>query len=115
MDKREATIIAKRYIDLVRKKYPLKKALLFGSYAKETNHPDSDIDIALIFEHVDDIIDMQIELMYLRNDDDLLIEPHPFAESDFNFSNPQASEILKNGIELASYLLPLDKSSLTTV
>jgi len=53
--------------------------------------------------------------MYLRDDDDLLIEPHPFAEADFNFSNPQASEILKNGIELVSYLLPFDKSSLTAV
>ena len=41
--------------------------------------------------------------MKLRTDDDLLIEPHPFAISDFTPSNPIISEIIKNGIELKNY------------
>ena len=55
------------------------------------------------FNSLDDIIEMQIELMKMRTDDDLLIEPHPFIKTDFNTSNPVVSEILKNGIELTNY------------
>jgi len=77
--------------------------ILFCSYAKGTNHVDSDIDLAIIFKSIDDIIDMQIELMKMRTDDDLMIEPHPFSLSDFQASNPVVSEILKNGIELKNY------------
>lgn len=42
----------------------------------------------------------QIELMCMRSDDDLLIEPHPYRISDFKISNPVVAEIMKNGIEL---------------
>ena len=82
MDKNEAIKIAKKYVDSISKKYPIENAILFGSFAKGTNHPDSDIDIAIIFKKVDDIFDLQVELMCLRSDDDLLIEPHPFTISD---------------------------------
>jgi len=103
MDKNEAIKIAKRYIDSVSKKYQIESAILFGSYAKGTYHADSDIDIAIILKKIDDVIDMQIELMCLRSDDDLLIEPHPFSETDFKISNPVVAEILKNGIEIMNY------------
>ena len=103
MDKKEAIIIAKKYADLVSHHYQIENVILFGSFAKGTNNPDSDIDLAIIFKSIDDIIEMQIELMKLRTDDDLLIEPHPFAISDFTPSNPIISEIIKNGIELKNY------------
>ena len=100
MDKNEAIKIAKRYVESVSQKYKIENAILFGSFVKGTNHPDSDIDIAIVFESVDDIIDMQIELMRLRSDDDLLIEPHPFTITDFQLTNPVVAEIIKNGIEI---------------
>lgn len=100
MDKIEAIKIARRYIDSISKKYKIENAILFGSFVKGTNHADSDIDIAIVIRTVDDIFDLQIELMCLRSDDDLLIEPHPFAESDFKVSNPVVAEILKNGIDI---------------
>ncbi len=103
MDKNEAIRIAKRYIDTVSSRYQIENVILFGSFAKGTYHADSDIDLAIIFNSLDDIIDMQIELMKMRTDDDLLIEPHPFIITDFNPSNPVVSEILKNGIELTNY------------
>ncbi len=103
MDKKEALRIAKRYIDSISDKFQIESAMLFGSYAKGTNHPDSDIDIAIVFKTVDDIIDLQIQLMQLRSDDDLLIEPHPFKISDFNSSNPLVAEIKKNGIEILNH------------
>jgi len=103
MDKADAIKIAERYISMVCKKYEIENAILFGSFAKGTNNSDSDIDLAIIFKSIDDIIDLQIDLMKIRTDDDLLIEPHPFRINDFNISNPIVSEILKNGIEILDY------------
>ena len=101
MDKREAVNIAQKYILNVNRKFHIEKAYLFGSFAKGTQHRDSDIDLAIVFQNVEDIIEMQILLLQLRSEDDLLIEPHPFLYSDFNFSNPMVAEILKDGIELS--------------
>jgi len=103
MDKNEAIKVAKRYLEEISKKYQIENAILFGSFAKGTNHDDSDIDLALVFRQVDDIIDMQIELMCMRSDDDLLIEPHPFKYSDFNMTNPVVAEIIKDGIDIKNY------------
>ena len=103
MDKADAIKIAERYISLVHKKYKIENAILFGSFAKGTNHIDSDIDLAIIFKSIDDVIDLQIDLLKMRTDDDLLIEPHPFRVIDFKISNPVVSEILKNGIEIVNH------------
>ncbi|MEI6435987.1 MAG: nucleotidyltransferase domain-containing protein [Bacteroidota bacterium] len=103
MDKNDAIKIARRYVDSINQKYQVENAILFGSFAKGTNHPDSDIDVAIIFNSVDDMIDMQIELMQMRSDDDLLIEPHPFKKADFLATNPIVAEIMKNGIEIINF------------
>ena len=104
MDKSEAIKIVKRYVDLVSQKYQIENVIVFGSYTKGTSHSDSDIDLAIIVKSADDIIDMQIDLMRMRKDDELMIEPHPFTLSDFHLSNPVASGIIKNGIELTNYI-----------
>ena len=49
--------------------------LLFGSYAKGTNHEDSDIDVAVVLDSNNDIIDLMVELMMYTQDIDLRIEP----------------------------------------
>ena len=98
MDKRGAYIIAAKYIDSIRPKYHITQAFLFGSYAKGTFHEDSDIDIAIIVENVEDIIDAQIEMMKLRRKIDLRIEPHPIMKNDFDYDDPLSYEILKHGI-----------------
>ncbi|MEO6636905.1 MAG: nucleotidyltransferase domain-containing protein [Ginsengibacter sp.] len=100
MDKSEAENIAKKYIEVVTKKYPVAKAWLFGSYAKGSQNDDSDIDIAILLEHEYDIIDLQIELMKMRREIDLRIEPHPFTEEYIYGSSLFKNEIEKNGIEM---------------
>jgi Predicted nucleotidyltransferases len=100
MDKGEALKIANRYIDTISNKYVILQAFMFGSFAKGTNHDDSDIDIAIVVNNVSDIIDTQIDMMKLRRKVDLRIEPHPFTLSDFNKENPVVNEILKNGIQI---------------
>ncbi len=100
MDKGEALKIANLYVDTISNKYTIIQAFLFGSFAKGTNHDDSDIDVAIVVNNVSDIIDTQIEMMKLRRKIDLRIEPHPFIKSDFNQNDPLVSEILKHGIKI---------------
>jgi predicted nucleotidyltransferase len=102
MDKRDALEITTDYIKYLisEKNFRINRAFLFGSYAKDRPNSDSDIDIAIVIPNVADIIEMQIQLMVLRRNFSIDIEPHPINESDFNTSNPLACEILKTGIEL---------------
>jgi predicted nucleotidyltransferase len=100
MDKKDAIMAAQQYANLVRTKYPLSRALVFGSYVKETYHANSDIDVAVVLKNVDNLFDAQVALMRLRTDDDLLIEPHVFREKEFTANNPLVYEILQAGVEL---------------
>lgn len=100
MDKRAALEIAKRFITLLPAKYAAKQAFLFGSYARETAHEYSDIDVALILPRYSNAFDARVALMKISRKIDLRIEPHPIKEKEFNNSNPLACEILKYGIPL---------------
>ncbi|MBI2968447.1 MAG: nucleotidyltransferase domain-containing protein [Bacteroidetes bacterium] len=102
MDK-NIDFIIKKYIRFVqsRKIFP-EKVFLFGSFAKNKQDNNSDIDLALIFKNLPDKkrFDLQVQLFVLASEIDSRIEPHPFNLSDFNISHPVASEIIKTGIEL---------------
>jgi hypothetical protein len=41
-----------------------------------------------------------MQLMRLRRNIDLRIEPHPIGEADFNSTNPFAWEVKNTGIEI---------------
>lgn len=100
MDKRKAVSLAKQYVRGLLGEYKIKKAFLFGSFARGNFHADSDIDIALVLPGSFDAFDMRIKLMKMRWDLDTRIEPHPIAEKEFNETNALASEVLKYGILL---------------
>ena len=91
---------AKVYLQMIPLSMEMKKAYLFGSYAKGNEHIDSDIDIAIVVGKMDDFFSTQMQLMRLRRKIDLRIEPHPILDVDFNNQNPFAYEIQKTGIEL---------------
>jgi predicted nucleotidyltransferase len=102
MDERKALDNVKRYITFLKKnQFDIRKAFIFGSFAKGKAADDSDIDLALIIKNLQDSFGTQCQLMKLRRDFDLRIEPHPFDEEDFNPSNPFAHEILTTGIPIA--------------
>ncbi|MBI5217464.1 MAG: nucleotidyltransferase domain-containing protein [Bacteroidia bacterium] len=102
MDKETVFGIAEKYLYFLtnEKKYDIKKAYIFGSYAKGIAHDESDIDIAVILPYIDDIFDLQVQMMLLRRNFSIDIEPHPIQEEDFNIMNPLAYEIMKTGIEI---------------
>jgi uncharacterized protein len=90
----------RQYVMIIPKEFGVKKAYLFGSFAKGKEKEESDIDIALILENMPDFFSTQRQLMKLRRKIDLRIEPHPIKEQDFNSLNPFAYEIEKTGIEI---------------
>ena len=102
MDKRTVKRI-KDFINSIANQNPkLVAAYLFGSYAKGNQNKDSDIDLALIFDDLNDNakFDIQVQLMLEASKFDLRIEPHPFLREDFNSNNPFSAEILRTGIEI---------------
>ncbi len=100
MVKSTALSIAKRYLKQLPDEIEVKKAFLFGSYAKGSNSSDSDIDIAIVYGSKKDFFEVQMQLLRLRRKIDLRIEPHPIREKDFSALNPFADEIMQFGIEL---------------
>lgn len=93
----------KKYIDCVAEHQPgLISAYVFGSYAKNTQETDSDIDVALVIENLLDTerFDTQVRLMVLASQIDNRIEPHPISKEDLFSNSPFALEILRTGIEL---------------
>ena len=95
---------AERFTQQIPADLKLKKAYLFGSFAKGNETEESDIDIALVLENMTNFYDTQMQLMRVRRKIDLRIEPHPISDEDFVGENPFAYEILTTGIEL-----PLNK------
>ncbi|MEE9432477.1 MAG: nucleotidyltransferase domain-containing protein [Melioribacteraceae bacterium] len=102
MDKRTNKIISDYISSVAKQNSQLTKAYLFGSYAKQTDRLDSDIDIALIINNLSDDgrFDLQVKLMLVASDFDMRIEPHPISNEDFNSDNPFVTEIKKTGIEI---------------
>lgn len=91
--------IIRSYVERMKEnKVDIWRLYLYGSYAKDTYHEDSDIDLA-VFLNQDDIdgLDEDLMLMRLRRDIDVRIEPHSFARTDFDETNPMIREIIETG------------------
>ncbi len=81
----------------------LRKVMLFGSYAKESQHKWSDIDDALVADEFQGIgfEDTGLFSKVLIGHPHLNIQPHTYNTKDFNASkDPFVKEILKTGIEV---------------
>lgn len=102
MDKKTDKLI-KQYITSVANQTPgFVTAYLFGSFAKNNQTSESDIDIALIFDNLQDSdkFDIQVQLMLLASRFDSRIEPHPLSKQDLISDTPFVYEIKKTGIEI---------------
>lgn len=102
MDKRTNKIISDYILSVAKQNNQLIKAYLFGSYAKQTDRAESDIDIALVIKNLndDEKFDLQVQLMLVASDFDMRIEPHLISDDDFNSENPFVAEIKRTGIEI---------------
>ena len=76
MDQQEVIEKLKLYNRLVQNLIKPSQLFLYGSYAKGTNRPDSDIDVAVIVDHFEgNIIETLTALYKLRRQVDDRIEP----------------------------------------
>lgn len=77
--------------------------ILFGFYAKGTEHEDSDIDIAVITDDIKtDAFDEEVKLMILRKGTDYRIESHIITVEDYeNDETPFVVEVKNTGIKVA--------------
>lgn len=83
-------------------KIKVEKLILFGSYAKGTPKPWSDIDLCVVSkEFGKNRFEERVKLMKLTISVGENIEPHPCSPKDLkNKWNPLAVEINKYGIEI---------------
>ncbi|OYT13903.1 MAG: nucleotidyltransferase [Bacteroidetes bacterium 4572_114] len=76
MDKAEAISKVRRYKLLLNKYYDVDQVYLYGSYAKDTNTEDSDIDVAIVVNQLSgDFFSTTPLLWKLRRQVDDRIEP----------------------------------------
>lgn len=96
MDKETAIEHVKRYADTVRRAFNVKKIILYGSYSRDAARKDSDIDVAVVLDCVDeDFLMAEAKLFRLRREIDARIEPVLLEES--NDKSGFLEEILKTG------------------
>ncbi|MFH1159585.1 MAG: nucleotidyltransferase domain-containing protein [bacterium] len=97
MDKREVIEKVGQYKLLVSRHFDVYKVFLFGSYAKGTQQPDSDIDVAIIVNNLSgDYFTYAPLLWKLRREIDERIEP-VLIEKEHD-AGGFAEEVLKTGI-----------------
>ncbi len=76
MDKDEAFKLVTRFSESIRVSYNPIMVVIYGSYARGTQTPSSDIDVAVIVDHVDgDFLEQEAGLYRTRREIDDRIEP----------------------------------------
>ena len=79
----------------------LQTVILYGSFAKGTQHEWSDIDVALVADEFEGLptdiyhfVSIAIKKTYIR------IEPNTYPTDYFNEGDPFIEEIIKTGIKI---------------
>mgnify|MGYP000847536736 FL=1 len=94
--------IIKLYVrELQKNNIDVKKAILFGSYARGLANENSDIDVAIISDSLSgNRFDDRRILVPLRRTIDSRIEPMPFKSKDFSRGGNLIDEIKETGINI---------------
>ncbi len=96
MDKEQAIRLARQYKAAVAERLPLRALYLYSSYSKGTHTNDSDIDIAVIVDHLNDDYFADTPLLWrLKRRISNLIEPVLLTPDE---SNPLYKDILQSGL-----------------
>ena len=84
---------------LINSGIPVKQMILFGSHAKGTAKPWSDVDVCVVSPIFGrDSYDEMVRLKHLTGEVEDMIEPHPYHPKDLNDPfDPLAFEIRTHG------------------
>ncbi len=92
------------FYESIRRDFPVKKVLLYGSYARGQAHEDSDIDVAVVVDEKnhDQRCDIGAKLMHHALYIDPAIEPRCVFWDEYQRPEPCSilEEILRTGIEI---------------
>jgi len=98
---RKSNKIVKRFINLIIKKFNLKKIIIFGSFARGDYHKGSDLDLIIVGEFKERFIDRIGKIIEL-NDSDLEIDVMVYTEEEFQKMikerRPFIEQVLDEGI-----------------
>lgn len=102
MNQRTVLALAQQYVDLLHQKgISVERAIVFGSQAKGTARPGSDIDIGIVSSEFTDHFASRLKLMSLRREVSQDIEPHPFTPYQMTDKwDTLATEVQNTGLEL---------------
>lgn len=105
VDERIIEIVREYLNELISKGLKIKKAYIYGSYARGTATEDSDIDLLLIAPEFDEKIDEYLPLIWpSTHKSNYKIEPVPIGEKKFNEneSSPLIESVHNEGFEVAA-------------
>ena len=105
MDKRDALAICRNYLHRLKENdLDFSDAWLFGSYARGSQHKNSDIDIAIVMNDDSSIhFETEVKIMTCRKGEETLIEPHLFSKNDFKQPLPLVEQIKEFGEVISLY------------
>lgn len=95
---RKANKIVKRFINLIVKKFNLKKIIIFGSFARGDYHKGSDLDLIIVGEFKDRFIDRIGKIIEL-NDSDLEIDVMVYTEEEFQKMIKERRPFIEQALE----------------
>ena len=95
---RKTNKIVKRFINLIIKKFNLKKIIIFGSFARGDYHKGSDLDLIIVGEFKERFIDRIGKIIEL-NDSDLEIEAMVYTEEEFQKMIKERRPFIEQALE----------------
>ena len=96
------TSSVERFLALVRRRYRVDAAYLYGSQVKGTASEWSDIDLAIVSaDFSTNTFAERVALLRLAMGVDDRLEPQPFRPEAFGQDSPLAGEILLKGLRVA--------------
>lgn len=107
MDQSQAVVRQKvlQFYESAKHLFPIKKVLLYGSYARQNARPDSDIDVAVVIDERDHSkrVAITARLLHQAFAIDAAIEPKCVFWDEYKDCDPASilSEIIRTGIEIA--------------
>jgi predicted nucleotidyltransferase len=92
----------KHFILKISEEIPVKKAILFGSFAKGTFDEDSDVDLAIFSDYFENMprVEGTTYLLIQAQEYDLDLEPIAFTGKEYEERLGIVDEILRTGIDI---------------
>jgi predicted nucleotidyltransferase len=92
----------KSFIAKISTQIPVKRAVLFGSYAKGTFDNESDVDIAIFSDYFETVsrVEGTTYLLIEAQDFDIDLEPVAFTEKEYEERLGIVDEILRTGLDV---------------